>query len=342
MKKNTSTLKLLSVLLILSICFTARPAQAFAYYEDAEGFSMNEFTNKIYQVEKELEEARWLDPDGQWKEQWGKEEHVAKVAAAIRQVHEETNYYRHTPSPYFSRSYGLSNNEWNILSNEKKAELQETLDVYMAMVRWDAVEESLKRDPSGRFLWDAISNAERRAQDNIFWEWWDGLSSAEQMMRINADWAIHSELGRMAQERAVAEAAAKTAAQAAIPIKLVVNGRTIATDSPPVIEDGRTLASVRAVVEALGYTVAWDSSTQILDVYDTQTHYHRISMRIGSNRVKVSTGIWGVMDEKTIDVPAKIINGRTMGPVRFIAETLGCTVGWDEATKTVTITHNAG
>jgi hypothetical protein len=38
-----------------------------------------------------------------------------------------------------------------------------------------------------------------------------------------------------------------------------------------------------------------------------------------------------------MDVPPKIINGRTMVPVAFIAENLGCTVEWDEATKTVSI-----
>jgi hypothetical protein len=68
----------------------------------------------------------------------------------------------------------------------------------------------------------------------------------------------------------------------------------------------------------------------------------RISLKIGSNRAKVSTGIYGVMDERILDVPAKTINGRTMIPVRFIAESLGCSVGWDEASKTVTIIQNAG
>ena len=58
-------------------------------------------------------------------------------------------------------------------------------------------------------------------------------------------------------------------------------------------------------------------------------------MRIGSNRVKVSTGIWGVMDERIINVPAKTINGRTMVPVLFIAETIGFVVDWVDSTQTV-------
>ncbi len=39
-----------------------------------------------------------------------------------------------------------------------------------------------------------------------------------------------------------------------------------------------------------------------------------------------------------LDVPAKIINDRTMVPVRFVAESLGIHVLWDEAANTVVIT----
>ncbi len=43
----------------------------------------------------------------------------------------------------------------------------------------------------------------------------------------------------------------------------------------------------------------------------------------------------------TLDVPPQIISGRTMVPVRFISEGLGAEVGWDGATKTVTITMDS-
>jgi len=47
-------------------------------------------------------------------------------------------------------------------------------------------------------------------------------------------------------------------------------------------------------------------------------------------------------NELTLDVPPpQIINGRTMVPVRFISEGLGAEVGWDGATKTVTITMDS-
>lgn len=185
----------------------------------------------------------------------------------------------------------------------------------------------------------------------------DGVNSGKSVDQISSDYKdaikkVEEENRKQEEARKKAEEAAKKAAEekakkeaadlAAKPITLKVNGVVVKTDSPPIIENGRTLAPVRAIVEALGYIVAWDSGTQIVDIYDPDTHDLRISLKIGSNRAKVSTGIWGVMDERILDVPAKIINGRTMVPVRFIAETLGCKVEWEEKTKTVSITSAKG
>lgn len=45
-------------------------------------------------------------------------------------------------------------------------------------------------------------------------------------------------------------------------------------------------------------------------------------------------------EEATLDVPAKIINGRTMVPIRFVAENLGFDVGWNRTDKTIAIGEN--
>ena len=79
-----------------------------------------------------------------------------------------------------------------------------------------------------------------------------------------------------------------------------------------------------------------------VNIYSYATDALMISLRIGSNRAKVFTGISGVLDERILDVPAKLINGRTMVPVRFIAETLGCIVKWDPDNKIVSITSAMG
>jgi minor extracellular serine protease Vpr len=38
-------------------------------------------------------------------------------------------------------------------------------------------------------------------------------------------------------------------------------------------------------------------------------------------------------------VVPEIINSRTMLPLRFVSENLGCSVLWEDATKTITITY---
>ncbi|NYB73654.1 hypothetical protein HZF24_05815 [Sedimentibacter hydroxybenzoicus DSM 7310] len=177
----------------------------------------------------------------------------------------------------------------------------------------------------------------------------EGANAGKSAGEINNDMAVEInkqlELRRKEQEaarKAEAEKAAKKAAEAANkPITLKINGNVIKTDSAPVIENGRTLVPVRAIVESLGYIVSWNSTTQIIDIYDTYGNLI-ISMKAGSTKASIATGIYGVMDERILDAAAKVIDGRTMVPVRFIAETLGCEVKWDDATKTINIIENQG
>jgi hypothetical protein len=99
----------------------------------------------------------------------------------------------------------------------------------------------------------------------------------------------------------------------------------------------------RALVEALGhYVVTWEPNTQTIGIYSYATDVLLIEMQIGSRNARVLVGNNDIYDSRTMDVPAKIINGRTMVPVRFIAETLNMTVRWDEANKIVDITSAQG
>lgn len=109
---------------------------------------------------------------------------------------------------------------------------------------------------------------------------------------------------------------------------LVVDGTNVQTDVPPVIVDGRTLVPVRALFESLGATVGWEESTQTATATKGNTV---ISMQIGNTTAYVN----GVA--KTLDVPAQTIEGRTMVPARFVAESLNATVNWDSASDTVKI-----
>jgi len=98
----------------------------------------------------------------------------------------------------------------------------------------------------------------------------------------------------------------------------------------PIILDNRTLVPVREVFENLGGEVNWDSKERKVTITLFQKE---ISLVINSEEALV--------DNKTIklDVPAKIINNKTMVPVRFISEHGGLEVDWDSATHTVNIKY---
>ncbi|WP_207799707.1 stalk domain-containing protein [Candidatus Cryosericum hinesii] len=117
--------------------------------------------------------------------------------------------------------------------------------------------------------------------------------------------------------------------------KFTVNGASTTLDSPPVIKNGRTLVPIRAIIEALGGTVGWDGTARKATVTLGST---TIELWIGKNAAKVN-GVSKPIDSTNAKVVPEIINGRTMLPLRFVSENLGCSVVWAAATKTITITY---
>ena len=116
---------------------------------------------------------------------------------------------------------------------------------------------------------------------------------------------------------------------------MTVNGTEKPIDesgSAPVIVNDRTLLPIRAVVEEMGGTVAWDGNTQTVTL-----HYNsdEIKLVIG-NLTAVLNGA-----AQALDTAPTIINDRTMLPIRFIAESFKFNVDWTQETQTVTITKSA-
>lgn len=112
-------------------------------------------------------------------------------------------------------------------------------------------------------------------------------------------------------------------------ISVIINGDMLSLEQPPSIINGRTLVPLRAIFEALGATVEWDGVTQtITSTIDSTT----IKLTIGNN-ILYKNGI-----AVALDVPAQLINGYTMVPVRAVAEAFGADVNWDDTTQTVYIT----
>lgn len=109
--------------------------------------------------------------------------------------------------------------------------------------------------------------------------------------------------------------------------RVVLNGQELAFDVPPVIEKGRTLVPLRVIFEALGVNVNWDDRTRTVTAAKGGTE---IKLVIGGRAYKNNQPV-------ALDVPAKIVKGRTLVPLRFVSEALGAFVFWDGATQTVTI-----
>ena len=109
-----------------------------------------------------------------------------------------------------------------------------------------------------------------------------------------------------------------------------INGTESELDTAPIIQNGRTLLPLRAVVEGLGGSVAWEAETKTA-VFAKGDKV--IFMTIGSNTAFVNT------TEYTMDTEPIIIDGRTMLPIRFVAENLGFKVEWDESTQIITVTE---
>lgn len=101
---------------------------------------------------------------------------------------------------------------------------------------------------------------------------------------------------------------------------LVVNGRTLATEIPPRIEKGRLMVPLRTAAEALDASVYYDSFTREVAVAKKNT---RITLTIDSPWAKISDLT------ATLDVPPKIVAGRTLVPLRFLGESLGVNVAWN-------------
>jgi|GEM_PF-792890 len=109
-------------------------------------------------------------------------------------------------------------------------------------------------------------------------------------------------------------------------------------DAAPIIKESRTLLPIRAVIEALGGTIDWNASEQKVTINFKDT---TIQLWIGKNTALVN-GEYKLIDTGNPDVkPIIIPPGRTMLPIRFIAENLGCLVEWNAGLREVKITYPA-
>ena len=75
-----------------------------------------------------------------------------------------------------------------------------------------------------------------------------------------------------------------------------------------------------------------------MEKYSSQEVYIITNTDVVTLKIDSNVGVVNGMDF-VMDTPAKIVNDRTLIPVRAAAEALKYNVGWDDATRTVTITE---
>lgn len=119
-------------------------------------------------------------------------------------------------------------------------------------------------------------------------------------------------------------------ALAAEPIHVDVNGTPVSfAGAPPIESNGSVLVPLRGVFEAMGASVNYDSAA------------HAITAKKGSQVVVLPLGSTTASvngQPSTLSQPARVVDGTTLVPLRFVAEALGGNVQWQAAQNTVAIT----
>ena len=113
-----------------------------------------------------------------------------------------------------------------------------------------------------------------------------------------------------------------------IPIENIFTRKNLKFDTPPVIKEGRTLIPIRALTEGFGATVEWNAEDRVVTVSKGDVV---IVFQLSEGKVFVNG------EETAIDVPAQIMNNRTVVPLRFILERFNLKVDHDPETGIIEI-----
>lgn len=128
---------------------------------------------------------------------------------------------------------------------------------------------------------------------------------------------------------AVATLALGAAFATAQDIGVQVNNETVNfKQQPPVYVSGRVLVPLRGIFEKMGASVQWHPADRTVTADKGSKN---VTLKIGEK--------WASVDGQTLamDVPGQILNGATMVPIRFVSESLGAQVNWNDENRLVSI-----
>lgn len=122
-------------------------------------------------------------------------------------------------------------------------------------------------------------------------------------------------------------------------IRIQVNGEKLQLDVEPIIEKDRTLVPLRGVMEKLGAQVDWDEQQRLVEVATDELSIQLVADEDTAKVIKKTDEASELRVETIkLDVPTRIVDSRAFIPGRFVAETLGAQVDWDENLRIVNIT----
>ena len=112
-----------------------------------------------------------------------------------------------------------------------------------------------------------------------------------------------------------------------------VNGKEVTLDAAPFVVSGRTLVPLRFIGEALGAKIEWDGNARKITFNLDQLNVYfwvgkaEAQRKIGPSFIRTIS----------LDTAPVIVSGRTLVPVRAVSELLGGEVGYNAATRVITI-----
>lgn len=151
---------------------------------------------------------------------------------------------------------------------------------------------------------------------------------------------ILSLLTALAMSASMAVCATAADRENAEPDVIIDGSGIIFEDQNAKIVNDVTLVPARGVFEAMGHDVSWDAEKRMVTV-TAETGVREVYITIDSDVMEVVTYksiMERTREEVTLEVPAQILNDRTMIPLRAVSEAFDCVVEWDGDNYAVNIT----
>jgi phosphate transport system substrate-binding protein len=111
---------------------------------------------------------------------------------------------------------------------------------------------------------------------------------------------------------------------------LEIDGKSVATDIAPVVKDGTILVPLRVATETLGAAVSWNQAASQATIV---TAGYTVVFTAGSTGYTVNG------EQKTLTGAPEVISGRTLVPIRALAESIGAEVAYDASANKAVVKY---